>query len=192
MKIKKFPFHTFMAGFYVSNDFCNRVMKWSSNNEDLKREGHCISKTGEDIVDKNYKESTDQHFNIITAYSLYIEYKEYLKKFIVEYIKIYEQFKLNAPLAELEGINFQHYKPSQGFKVFHAERVNNDRNSRVLVFMTYLNNVKNGGTEFANQNIKTEAEKGLTLIWPSDWTHAHRGVVSKQDKYILTGWLSYE
>ena len=58
--------------------------------------------------------------------------------------------------------------------------------------MTYLNNVKNGGTEFINQKIITEAEKGLTLFWPSDWTHTHRGVVSKQDKYILTGWLNYE
>ena len=33
--------------------------------------------------------------------------------------------------------------------------------------MTYLNDVKDGGTEFMYQNIKTQAEKGLTLIWPS-------------------------
>lgn len=62
-----------------------------------------------------------------------------------------------------------------------------------MVFMTYLNNVKDGGTEFLNQKLKTKAEKGLTLLWPSDWTHTHRGIITEsQDKYILTGWLNYE
>ena len=58
--------------------------------------------------------------------------------------------------------------------------------------MTYLNDVDDGGTEFMHQNIITPAVKGLTLIWPADWTHAHRGVISKtKEKYIITGWFSY-
>ena len=59
--------------------------------------------------------------------------------------------------------------------------------------MTYLNDVTDqGGTEFYNQKIITEPKKGLTLIWPADWTHTHRGIASPtQDKYIATGWLSY-
>ena len=62
-----------------------------------------------------------------------------------------------------------------------------------MVFMTYLNDVTDGGgTEFYYQNKITEARKGKTLIWPADWTHTHRGVVSPtQDKYIITGWLNY-
>ena len=35
--------------------------------------------------------------------------------------------------------------------------------------MTYLNDVKDGGTEFFYQKLKTPAKKGLTLIWP--WSH---------------------
>ena len=64
--------------------------------------------------------------------------------------------------------------------------------TRHLVFMTYLNSVDDGGeTEFLHQNIKVKPKKGLTLIWPADWTHTHRGVVSpSQDKYILTGWYN--
>ena len=58
--------------------------------------------------------------------------------------------------------------------------------------MTYLNDVPKGGTEFYHQKIKTKAEKGLTVIWPSDWTHTHRGIISNtHEKYIVTGWLSY-
>ena len=39
--------------------------------------------------------------------------------------------------------------------------------------------------------IKTKAKKGLTLIW-LDFTHTHKGVVSKtKEKYIVTGWFVY-
>jgi hypothetical protein len=60
--------------------------------------------------------------------------------------------------------------------------------------MTYLNTVTdNGGTEFLNQQLIINAEKGKTVIWPADWTHTHRGVVSAtQDKYIITGWFNYD
>ena len=64
---------------------------------------------------------------------------------------------------------------------------------RKLVFMTYVNNVENGGTEFYYQDIKCPAKKGLTLIWPADWTHTHRGVVDESnEKMIITGWFNYE
>ena len=59
--------------------------------------------------------------------------------------------------------------------------------------MTYLNDVKDGGeTEFHYQKIKTKAEKGLTIIFGSDWNFFHRGITSKTEtKYIATGWYSY-
>ena len=49
-----------------------------------------------------------------------------------------------------------------------------------------------GGTEFFYQRIRTQPRKGLTLIWPADWTHLHRGVVSpSEEKYIITGWFDF-
>ena len=42
------------------------------------------------------------------------------------------------------------------------------------------------------QKITSPAKKGLTMIWPSDWTHTHRGQISQNHKkYIITGWLNY-
>ena len=62
----------------------------------------------------------------------------------------------------------------------------------MLVFMTYLNDVLDGGTEFKYQKLITKAKKGLTLIWPSDFTHTHKGQISNtSEKYIITGWFSY-
>jgi len=59
--------------------------------------------------------------------------------------------------------------------------------------MTYLNDVDDAGqTEFFYQQVKIKPIKGLTLFWPADWTHTHRGVTSlTQTKYITTGWYSF-
>ena len=59
--------------------------------------------------------------------------------------------------------------------------------------MTYLNDVTDeGGTEWMYQDVKLDARKGLSVIWPSDFTHTHRGIVSPtQEKWIATGWFSY-
>ena len=59
--------------------------------------------------------------------------------------------------------------------------------------MTYLNDVDDGGTtDFHYYDIKIKPEKGKTLIWPSEWTHAHSGSVLKSgEKYIITGWIHF-
>ena len=93
-----------------------------------------------------------------------------------------------------ERYNLQKYPVGGGFKVWHCE---NDVKSmlnydRCLVFMTYLNDVEDGGTEFFHQHLSTPAKKGLTLIWPAYWTHTHRGIVSRlKEKYIVTGWINF-
>ena len=77
-----------------------------------------------------------------------------------------------------------------------CERTNpcGDVGRRLLVFMTYLNDVEDGGeTEFLYQNLKVKPEKGKTLIWPSEWTHTHRGLTSKSEsKFIVTGWFEFD
>ena len=51
---------------------------------------------------------------------------------------------------------------------------------------------ESGETEFPMFGLKVQPEKGKTLIWPAEWTHAHFGaVVKKGNKYIITGWMHY-
>ena len=75
----------------------------------------------------------------------------------------------------------------------HFERGGYATTTRMLVWMTYLNDVSDGGgTHFVYQKHTFEAKKGRTLIWPSDFTHTHAGVVSPtQHKYIITGWMNF-
>ncbi len=59
--------------------------------------------------------------------------------------------------------------------------------------MTYLNDIKEGGeTEWYYQKLKVKPKKGLTVIWPADWTFTHRGITAKKEhKYIITGWINF-
>ena len=48
-------------------------------------------------------------------------------------------------------------------------------------------------TEFKYYGKKVKAKKGLTLLWPPDFTHTHRGIPSPtEEKYIVTGWCEFE
>jgi len=57
--------------------------------------------------------------------------------------------------------------------------------------MTYLNDDFVGGTtSFTHHNIDVQPITGKTLIWPAEWTHAHKGnIVESGTKYIATGWI---
>jgi len=89
-------------------------------------------------------------------------------------------------------MKLQGYKPPNGgFKEYHCER--NSPNNVCFVWMFYLNTVNDGGeTEFKYQKHFEKAEKGKLLIWPSDFTHTHRGIPSPtEEKYIFTGWYEF-
>jgi hypothetical protein len=90
--------------------------------------------------------------------------------------------------------NIQKYEPNEGFFGWHCERAGNKHSDRLLVWMIYLNTVTDRGeTEFFYQQHFEEPERGKLVIWPSDWTHLHRGVPSPtQTKYILTGWFTHK
>ena len=96
---------------------------------------------------------------------------------------------------ERSQLNQFHYFQMKGFFKWHCERgVGSEPiTSRHLVFMTYLNDVTDDGeTEFFHQKLKIKPEKGLTVMWPADWTFTHRGITSPtQEKFIITGWFNY-
>jgi hypothetical protein len=51
---------------------------------------------------------------------------------------------------------------------------------------------KGGGFKIIYQNKTIKAVKGKTVIWPSDWTHSHKGQISHtKEKLIITGWYSH-
>ena len=94
---------------------------------------------------------------------------------------------------EIGPFNLQRYLPAIHFKNIHTERSGICSLHRIFAFMTYLNDVQEGGsTYFTHYDLEIKPRKGLTLLWPAEWTHAHRGNVLKEgSKYIITGWLDF-
>ncbi len=87
----------------------------------------------------------------------------------------------------------QKTEPTQGYHSFHTENSTYDLYCRSMAWMTYLNDVKEGGeTEFLYQKMKVKPKKGTTLIWPGGYTHMHRGNPPMEDKYIATGWYQLD
>ena len=97
------------------------------------------------------------------------------------------------PRVDLGSFNIQRYLPGGHFKLEHSERTSIINSFRVLVWMTYLNDVTDGGsTTFTHQDLEIQPQKGKTLIWPAEWTHAHLGnILNSGEKYIITGWMHF-
>ena len=91
-------------------------------------------------------------------------------------------------------IQLSYYEPNQFYDLLHCENDGNPKNSnRVFAWMMFLNTIKKGGgTYFKYQNVTIKPVAGDLYIWPSGWTHLHKGIKATQEKkYILTGWYNY-
>lgn len=169
---------------------CDDLIAYFEGNPN-KRLGECSNHKGKE-VNKDIKDSIDVE---LVLEELKNRYCSELQKVVDVYIEEYPYVNYYAAWGIIEPINIQKYNAGGGFKAWHTERAGNKGvpASRHLVFMTYLNDVDDEGeTEFFNQKTKIKPRKGLTVIWPADWTFTHRGIPSpSQEKYIITGWFNY-
>ena len=192
MKRHKFDESSFIRGYYTSSTVCDKIINYFNKNKNLHCKGLIGYSHGKE-EDKNKKESTEIISNPNNFFDLFPDYGSHLDDSLKDYLDFYSHANRASPFNIIENVKIQYYKPNQGFKSWHFEN-GGDVKSRIrhLVFMTYLNNVDNGGTEFYYQGITSPAKKGLTLIWPSAWTHTHRGQISPdKEKYSATGWYSF-
>ena len=163
---------------------CDALIEYHKNNMEYKYAGRSIGAN-------SAKKSTDVTVYPASQNPFVLSYKKLLFGYMKEYLAAYDN-----PLGELtiaDGFNIQHYNPTEGYLNWHSERSIHLTHQRALTFMTYLNDVEDGGgTEFKYQGLRHNAKKGKTLLWPSDFTHTHRGQVSPtQEKYITSGWFNH-
>jgi hypothetical protein len=80
-----------------------------------------------------------------------------------------------------------------GYHLWHCENSNKPTNGRILAFTIYLNDVEEGGeTEFLYYPKRIKPKTGSVLIFPSGFTHTHRGNPPiSNEKYIVTGWVEF-
>ena len=209
------PYKDFIGGWYIPENICDDVINFFNDKNSLLKDwmtskleeggdiviepGLCISKgtVGPGRIDVDTKDSIDM--SVSPGSKPYKDfpisnYIDALQNCLENYVSKYPYIDELTHFNIFEPINIQKYKPKGGFKKYHCENTSPITMPRRLVFMTYLNTVPDGGgTEFFHQKLKLKAEKGLTVIWPAEWTHTHRGIISEEfEKYIITGWYNFE
>ena len=142
----------------------------------------------------NGKDSLDLHCHTMLAKNekCLNDYLQALIQCVDKYYRTYPQAgQIECHVSPL--FNIQKYKPGGGYPAEHSEIMSYSTSHRIMAFMTYLTDTKNGGTEFTYLNWTAPCKKGLTLIWPVDYLYTHTGVISNSDdKMIITGWLGFK
>ena len=166
------------------------IVNFFDNNSSLHRQGSTYE--GVNIEEKNSVDLCVQIQHLeqepVKFIKKYIKYINLLLNNYINDYKILSDFNLS-----MGSFNIQKYTKGGHFKNVHSERTDLRNMNRVFAWMTYLNDVDDGGaTHFSHYDLRVSPKKGRTLIWPAEWTHAHCGeVVNSNEKYIITGWIDF-
>lgn len=185
--------NNFIGVYSINNiELMSKIIKFFDINTHL----HKFGSTGDSEVNRTRKDNKEIR---ISPADLQSEKYEIFNEYILCLKDCYSSYKQSYPFTEILGnlnmgvFQIQKYEINGHCNAWHTERDHLRTSERVFAWMTYLNDVpKDGETEFFHYGIKIKPEIGKTIIWPAEWTHAHRGnPTTEKEKYILTGWLSF-
>ena len=165
----------FIEEYKISTKLCNDIISYYKNSKEYKEKR-------QDILN-----SFNVYFFNSSKEKCIVSFFNELNKCAKQYV---DKYNLNSSIKTSFSTNIQHYKANTGYVNLHYER-SGEYPKRQLVYMLYLNTINDGGgTEFPYQKITFNAIKGNLIIWPADFTHPHKGIISKtKEKYIVTGWF---
>ena len=188
------PHAPHFIGSWVADDtgFCTELIDFFEACPELHRAG--ASAGG---VDTSIKHSTDLTLNPADleagSHAHVLGYISRLHAYYQDYLAQWPFLREILDAVHIGSFNIQKYSPGGHFASIHAERTSYRHLHRMFAWMTYLNDVGDGGeTEFTHFGLKIRPRCGQTLIWPAEWTHAHSGLeVVSGYKYIITGWMHF-
>jgi len=170
----------------LPSEKCDKLIEYFNNNP------QAAGVMGSGTVNPKVKKSTELDNSMFDLHPLVHQLvvptiKEHTNSYVEKYIPLQHTDKWGIDneftLMKFEG-------EDEGFKTWHTEH-GIARPKRVLVWMFYLNDAQCGTEFFYHPNI--ESKKGRLVIWPSGWTHYHKGVTpNKGIKYVMSGWYSFK
>ena len=175
-----------------NNKLCNEITSFFESNKNLQKTG--VSGQG---INLKIKKTTDIYINPDNLkkpkFQILQKYINELHKCFLDYQNQWTFLKSMLKTVYVPGFNIQKYSPGGHYASVHSERTSLETLHRLFAWMTYLNDVEDGGeTNFSHYGIKIKPEIGKTIIWPAEWTHAHSGEILKSGtKYIITGWMHF-
>ena len=183
----------FIGSWNIKNyELCNEIINFFEENKILQKTG--VLGSGKDLTKKKTIDMTVKPSDLKDyKYKCFNSYIDELYKCFVDYQHQWPFIRSFIKDVDIGSFNVQKYSKGDHFSQIHTERSSMENSNRLFAWMTYLNNVEDGGaTNFSHYDIKIKPEIGKTLIWPAEWTHAHSGeILNNGEKYIITGWMNF-
>ena len=149
----------------------------------------------ENIITKYSNKTTKAKKEMLDYFFLTVSlndfgYEDKINKVLNSYKNKFEEINKTSSLWCLGDLRFKHFKPGHSFNKWHSEHCLTYPN-RVLSLQIYLSE-HDCGTEFYNGKV-IKSKIGRVTIFPSYFTHTHRGQVcpDKKDRYIITGYYNF-
>ena len=173
---------------------CDELINYFESNQNKQKKG--VTLGGGNLDVKNSIDIT------ISPKEIKLHGNEVFETYVNKLFSCYKDYVIQWPFLttfaedlQIGRFNLQRYQSGQHYQAIHTERSSLGTHHRVFAWMTYLNDVdinEGGSTFFSHYDLKIQPKKGLTLIWPAEWTHAHKGNLLHADsKYIITGWMHF-
>ena len=146
IKIDDFRSESFIGLWNIEdNKLCKELINFFEENKDL----HIIGTTSGG-VDYSVKKTIDITINPKSLkepkYQIFNKYFEKLNECFEDYKDQYSFLKVMAKKVHIGHFNIQKYLKGDHFSSIHSERTNLSSIHRLFAWMTYLNDVEDGGT----------------------------------------------
>ena len=172
----------------LTSDQCKNITKYLDSQEKI------LGKVGSNELNLKIKECWEVYGDFSNPNWVDSLLMEKLTEYVPLYRSMHPELDNHVAGWRLDPrYNMKKYDPGKGYYGKHCEAESVSSAFRMLVWMFYFNTVTDkGGTIFDNYDKIIDATEGRLVIWPSYWTHIHRGIVSNtQTKYIASGWYSF-
>lgn len=107
-----------------------------------------------------------------------------------QYKKAFPTINMTHDKWKLQPWRFKHFPPGKAFNVWHTEHEAANP-YRILCCLLYLSD-HNCGTEFHATGEVILSKKGRLVMFPTFWTHMHRGQVcpDNKDRFIMSAYVN--
>ena len=107
---------------------------------------------------------------------------------VQKYIEKFPAITYTETLWGIGDWRFKHFPPGYSFNKWHSEHdyINSTRIACILVYLSD----HDCGTEFLSSQKIIKSVTGRAIMFPTSWTHTHRGQVCPENKsrYILSAY----
>jgi len=193
-KIKAGINNHFIGSWLMNEKNLNEIIDFFNSSH----ESHTAGKVGNGNIDKTKKDCIEL---LINPREIEEKKLEFLKNFLseikncfVDYTSQWDYLDSNWNKMYIGSVLIQKFLASGHHTEYHCDRQNINSSHKSLSWITFLNNIEEneGLMDFKYFECSIKPKKGLTLMWPSDWTHLHRqNLLKSQDKFIIKGNIQF-